>query len=151
MTKKKVIIYADGSSLGNPGPGGWCAILIYGDKKKVLSGGSPNTTNNRMELTAVIEGLKALRQPCDVDLFTDSNYVVEGLKTWLFGWIKNGWKTSAKKDVLNKDLWQELYNLTKVHTVNPVWIKGHSGDKLNEECDKIAKREAMKFKKDSYL
>lgn len=146
MTKKKVILYADGSSLGNPGPGGWCAVLIYGDKRKVLSGGSPHTTNNRMELTAVIEGLKALKQPCEVQLYTDSNYVVEGLRTWLPNWVKNGWKTSSKKEVLNKDLWQELYNLTKIHTVHPNWIKGHSGDKLNEECDKIAKKEAMKFR-----
>lgn len=146
MTKKRVILYADGSSLGNPGPGGWCAILIYKDKKKVIFGGSHYTTNNRMELTAVIEGLKALEEPYEVELFTDSKYVVEGLKTWLCTWIKNGWKTSSNKKVLNRDLWQELYNLTKFHTVNPNWIKGHSGDKLNQECDKIAKREAMKFK-----
>lgn len=146
--RKKVVLYADGSSLGNPGPGGWCAILLYNGKKKVISGGTANTTNNRMELTAIIEGLKALKQPCDVELFTDSNYAVEGLKSWLANWVKNNWKTSSKKEVLNRDLWEELYHLSKIHNIIPNWIKGHNGNILNEECDRIAKKEALKFKGD---
>lgn len=141
-------LYADGSSLGNPGPGGWCAILLYKEKKKVLSGAAAYTTNNRMELTAVIEGLKALKYPSEVELFTDSKYVVQGLKDWIQNWVKNNWKTSSNKEVLNRDLWEELYRLSNIHTIKPNWIKGHNGDILNEECDKMAKMEALRFKVD---
>lgn len=141
-------LYADGSSLGNPGPGGWCAILLYKEEKKVLSGAAAYTTNNRMELTAVIEGLKALEYPSQVELFTDSKYVVQGLKDWIQNWVKNNWKTSSNREVLNRDLWEELYYLSKVHTIKPNWIKGHNGDILNEECDKIAKIQALRFKVD---
>ncbi|MCX7759815.1 MAG: ribonuclease HI [Hydrogenothermaceae bacterium] len=143
---KKVIIYADGSSIGNPGPGGWCGILMYNGKKKIISGGEPYSTNNQMELTAVIKSLEALKEPCEVDLYTDSEHVVKGLKEWLDNWAKNGWKTSKKKELKNVELWQKLDRLRKVHKINPIWIKGHSGDPLNEECDKIAKKEAEKWK-----
>ncbi|MCX7738689.1 MAG: ribonuclease HI [Hydrogenothermaceae bacterium] len=143
---KKVLIYADGSSIGNPGPGGWCGIIIYNNNRKVISGGEPYTTNNRMELTAVIESLEALKEPCEVYLYTDSNYVVQGLKIWLDNWMSKGWKTSSGKDVLNRDLWEKLNRLRSIHRIVPNWIKGHNKDPLNEECDRIAKREAMKFK-----
>lgn len=144
---KRVVLYADGSSLGNPGPGGWCGIIKCGDKEKVISGGESYTTNNRMELTAVIKSLEALREPCEVVLKTDSKYVVEGLKSWLDSWIERNWKNSSGKEVMNKDLWERLDSLRKFHKINPEWIKGHSSDPDNERCDRIAKKEAMKFKR----
>jgi ribonuclease HI len=143
---KKVEIFADGSSLGNPGPGGWCTILRYKNKEKILKGGKSLTTNNEMELTAVLQGLKALNEPCEVYLYTDSKYVVDGIKSWIKNWAKNNWKTSNKKEVSHKELWVEIYNLMKIHKIHPVWIKGHSGHKENEICDKIAKQEAKKYK-----
>lgn len=144
---KKVEIFADGSSLGNPGAGGWCAILRYNSKEKILKGGKRLTTNNEMELKAVLEALKALKEPCEVDLYTDSKYVVNGIKEWIKTWVKNNWKTSSKKEVSHKKMWQEIYNLMHVHKINPIWIKGHSGHKENEICDKIAKEEASKFQR----
>ncbi len=143
---KKVEIFADGSSLGNPGPGGWCAILRYKNTEKILKGSSPLTTNNEMELKAVLEGLKALKEPCEVYLYTDSKYVVEGIKSWIKNWVKNNWKTSSKKEVSHKSMWQEIYKLMQKHKINPIWVKGHSGHKENELCDKIAKKEAQKLK-----
>ncbi len=143
---KKVQLFTDGSSLGNPGAGGWCSILRYKDKEKILKGGKKYTTNNEMELKAVLEGLKALKEPCEVYLYTDSKYVLEGIKSWMHKWAKNQWKNSSKKDVSHKQMWKEIYNLSKIHKINPIWIKGHSGHRENEICDKIAKEEAKKFK-----
>ncbi|WP_457560350.1 ribonuclease HI [Caminibacter sp.] len=138
---KKVEIFTDGSSLGNPGPGGWCAILRYKDKEKILRGNEKHTTNNRMELTAVIEALKALKFPCEVDLYSDSTYVLKGISEWLEGWIKKDFK-----NVKNPDLWKEYVKVSKNHKINVNWIRGHSGHKENEICDKIAKEEAKAAK-----
>ena len=136
---EKVIIYTDGACSGNPGPGGWGAILIYKENKKEISGGSKNTTNNVMELTAVIEGLKLLKYPCEVELYSDSAYVVNSFEQgWNYNWIKNNWKTSGKDPVKNKELWQELYNLTKVHKVQFNKVKGHSDNEYNNRCDELA-------------
>ncbi|RMA93108.1 ribonuclease HI [Hydrogenothermus marinus] len=142
---KKVEIFTDGSSLGNPGPGGWCAILRYNKHQKIIKGGKKKTTNNEMELLAVVKALKQLKKPCEVDLYTDSKYVVKAIKEWIHNWAKNNWKNSAKKEVSHKKLWQEIYNLMKIHKINPIWVKGHSGHKENELCDKIAKQEASKY------
>lgn len=140
MANKKVTIYTDGACSGNPGKGGWGAILIYGDVVKELSGGEDNTTNNRMELKAVIEGLKALKSPCDVEIYSDSAYVVNAFtQKWIDNWIKNNWKTADKKSVKNVDLWQELLVLIKTHNVTFKKVKGHSDNELNERCDKLAK------------
>ena len=136
----KVIIYTDGACSGNPGPGGWGAILIYNDSKKELSGGNSNTTNNIMEMTAVIEALKILKRPCEVDLYSDSAYVVNAfLQNWVKNWIKNNWKTSDKKDVKNKELWLELIELTKIHKVTFHKVKGHADNDLNNRCDALAR------------
>ena len=143
---KKIEIYTDGACSGNPGPGGWCTILKYKDKEKILKGGKKDTTNNEMELKAVLEGLKALKEPCEVNLYADSKYVVDGIKNWIKNWAKNNWKTSSKKEIANKQLWQEIYEFMQKHKVNPIWIKGHSGHKENEMCDKIAKKEIKRFK-----
>ena len=142
---KKVKLFTDGSSLGNPGAGGWCALLIYNKHKKIIKGGKRNTTNNEMEIKAVLEGLKALKEPCEVELFSDSNYVVQSLKDWIYRWAKNGWKTSSKKEIAHKEMWQELFSLLQKHKVKPNWIKAHAGHKENELCDKIAKEEAKKY------
>lgn len=140
MANKKVTIYTDGACSGNPGKGGWGAILIYGDAVKEISGGEDNTTNNRMELKAVIEGLKALKSPCDVEIYSDSAYVVNAFtQKWIDNWIKNNWKTADKKSVKNVDLWQELLVLIKTHNVTFKKVKGHSDNELNERCDKLAK------------
>lgn len=140
MENKKVTIYTDGACSGNPGKGGWGAILIYGDVVKELSGGEDNTTNNRMELKAVIEALKALKSPCDVEIYSDSAYVVNAFtQKWIDNWIKNNWKTADKKSVKNVDLWQELLVLIKTHNVTFKKVKGHSDNELNERCDKLAK------------
>lgn len=140
MANKKVTIYTDGACSGNPGKGGWGSILIYGDVVKELSGGEDNTTNNRMELKAVIEALKALKSPCDVEIYSDSAYVVNAFtQKWIDNWIKNNWKTADKKSVKNVDLWQELLVLIKTHNVTFKKVKGHSDDELNERCDKLAK------------
>lgn len=140
MANRKVTIYTDGACSGNPGKGGWGSILIYGDVVKELSGGEDNTTNNRMELKAVIEGLKALKSSCDVEIYSDSAYVVNAFtQKWIDNWIKNNWKTADKKSVKNVDLWQELLVLIKTHNVTFKKVKGHSDNELNERCDKLAK------------
>lgn len=137
---EEVTIYTDGACSGNPGPGGWGALLMYKDTKKEISGGKKDTTNNVMELTAVIEGLKLLKFPCKVKLYSDSAYVVNGFnQKWIYGWIKNGWKNSNKEPVKNKELWQELYDLTKVHKVTFNKVKGHSDNELNNRCDELAR------------
>jgi len=134
----KVEIYTDGACRGNPGPGGWGAVLMYGDKRKEIFGGDANTTNNRMELMAAIEGLKALKRPCEVHLTTDSSYVKDGIQSWMQNWKKNGWKTAAKKPVKNADLWQQLDEETKKHSIQWHWVKGHSGHRENEIADELA-------------
>ena len=137
---EKVIIYTDGACSGNPGPGGWGAILMYKDNKKEISGGKKNTTNNEMELTAVIEALKMLKFPCQVDLYSDSAYVVNAfLQNWIGNWVKNNWKTSSKEPVKNQELWKELYELTKTHQVKFIKVKGHSDNEFNNRCDELAR------------
>ena len=137
---EKVIIYTDGACSGNPGPGGWGAILIYKENKKEISGGSKETTNNVMELTAVIEALKLLKYPCEVELYSDSAYVVNAFNQgWISNWLKNNWKTSGKDPVKNKELWQELYELTKTHKVTFNKVKGHSNNQYNNRCDELAR------------
>ena len=136
----EVIIYTDGACSGNPGPGGWGAILMYKDSKKEISGGNKNTTNNIMEMTAVIEALKLLKHPCKVKLYSDSAYVINAfLQNWTKNWIKNNWKTSDKKDVKNKELWLELIELTKIHKVTFHKVKGHADNDLNNRCDELAR------------
>ena len=137
----EVTIYTDGACSGNPGPGGWGAILMYKDTKKEISGGKKDTTNNVMELTAVIEALKSLKYPCKVNLYSDSTYVVNAfLQKWIISWQKNNWKTSNKSDVKNKDLWQELIELTKIHQVKFIKVKGHSDNEFNNRCDELARK-----------
>ena len=136
---KKVSIYTDGACRGNPGKGGWGAILVYGGREKELSGGEAETTNNRMELSAVIAALGALKEPCEVTLTTDSQYVVNAIeKGWLDSWQQKGWRKSDRGAVLNVDLWQKLVALLDLHKVNFVWVKGHNGHPYNERCDKLA-------------
>ncbi len=135
---KHVELFTDGACKGNPGPGGWGVLLRFSDTEKGLCGGEKHTTNNRMELMAAIEGLKALKEPCDVSLTTDSQYVRQGITQWLHGWKKNGWKTSAKKPVKNDDLWRELDQQVARHTVKWFWVKGHSGHRENEMADQLA-------------
>ena len=139
-----VIIYTDGACSGNPGPGGWGSILMYKDKKKEISGGAKETTNNIMEMTAVIEALKLLKYPCDVLIYSDSAYVVNAFNNgWIYNWYKNGFRTADKKPVKNKELWEELYGLTKVHKVQFIKVKGHSDNVFNNRCDELA-RNAIK-------
>jgi len=135
---KKVTIYTDGACSGNPGPGGWGAVLIYGDNEKHLNGGEADTTNNRMELMATIESLNSLKSSCKVELFTDSKYVMDGITKWVHGWIKNNWKNSQKKPVKNDDLWKKLLLAIEPHDINWNWVKGHSGDKYNDMADELA-------------
>lgn len=143
---KNVEIYTDGACSGNPGPGGWGAVLIYNGVEKQLSGSEKETTNNRMELSAVITALKALKEPCNVTLTTDSKYVCDAInKGWLNSWQKNSWKKADKKPVLNIDLWQELLPLLDKHSVEFIWVKGHNGHKYNEICDKLAVAEYQKY------
>lgn len=143
---KKVEIYTDGACSGNPGPGGFCAILSYKNNEKVVSGAEENTTNNRMELLAVIKGLAALKVPCDVKLHTDSAYVSNAINNnWLQNWQLNGWKNSQKKEVLNRDLWEQLLDLLDKHKVKFIKVKGHSTDEKNNRCDAIAKKESEKI------
>ena len=138
---KKVIIYTDGACSGNPGPGGFGTILIYEDVKKEISGGQKDTTNNVMEITAVIEGLKLLKYPCEVEIYSDSAYVVNAFnQNWIENWKKNGWKNSKKEDVKNKELWEELEELTKVHKVTFIKVKGHSDNEYNNRCDELARK-----------
>ena len=136
----KVVIYTDGACSGNPGPGGWGAVLLYKENRKEISGGKKDTTNNIMELTAVVEALKLLKNPCEVELYSDSAYIVNSFtQGWIYGWIKNNWKTSSKEPVKNKEIWQELYNLTKIHKVTFNKVKGHSDNELNNRCDELAR------------
>jgi ribonuclease HI len=134
----RVTIYSDGGAKPNPGPGGWAALLIYGEHKSELSGAEAQTTNNQMELTAAIKALEALTRPCEVDFYTDSQYLRQGITEWINGWRKNGWKTSAKKPVLNQELWIRLDELNRKHEVKWHWTRGHAGDTFNERVDQLA-------------
>ena len=143
---KSVIIYTDGACKGNPGPGGWGSILMMGENRKEISGGSANTTNNIMELTAVIEALKMLKRPCKVNIYSDSAYVVNAfVQKWIYGWMKKGWKTAGNEPVKNKELWQELYELTKIHDVTFNKVKGHADNEFNNRCDELARMESARF------
>lgn len=135
----KVIIYTDGACSGNPGKGGWGAILMYGDVKKEISGNNPNTTNNQMELTAPIEALKLLKRPCEVQIYSDSAYLVNAFeKGWIYNWKKNGWKTADKKDVKNKELWLEIDKMMQIHKIEWIKVKGHADNQYNNRCDELA-------------
>lgn len=138
---KKITLFSDGSALGNPGPGGYGVILRFGDKEREISGSHAHTTNNRMELLGAIEGLKALREPCEVDIISDSSYVVKGINEWLSGWIKREFKK-----VKNPDLWMQYIEVSKIHVVNAIWVRGHDGHEENERCDRLARSEAEKMK-----
>ena len=143
---EEITLYTDGACSGNPGPGGWGAILILGDNMKEISGGSPTTTNNIMELTAVIEGLKILKRPCKVQVYSDRAYVVNAFtQKWIYGWMKKNWRNASGDPVKNKELWQELYNLTNVHEVTFNKVKGHANDDLNNRCDELARMERDKY------
>lgn len=136
---KKINIYTDGACSGNPGKGGWGAVLVYKDTEKEICGGSADTTNNRMELTAVIEALKILKEPCEVSLTTDSKYVCDAItKGWVYSWKRNGWKKADKKPAFNVDLWEQLLPLLETHKVTFNWVKGHNGHPYNERCDRLA-------------
>ena len=147
MDKEKVKIFTDGACSGNPGAGGYGVVLQYKGNEKTLSGGEANTTNNRMELTGVIEGLKALKRPCDVILTTDSKYIVDAItKGWVYKWKAQNWMRDKKSPALNSDLWKELLPLLEIHNVEFVWVKGHAGHRENEICDSLAVSESMKYK-----
>jgi ribonuclease HI len=139
---KKVHIITDGSCIGNPGPGGWACILRFGGKECEIFGSDPETTNNRMELTAAVEGLRALKEPCSVEIVTDSNYVKHGITDWIQRWKANGWRTGGKKPVANQDLWHELDELASSHKANWVWTKGHASHADNNRCDELAQAAA---------
>lgn len=142
----EVIIYTDGACSGNPGPGGWASVLMYKNNKKEISGGLANTTNNIMELTAVIEALKLLKFNCNVKVYSDSAYVVNAFnQKWIYNWIKNNWKTANKEPVKNEQLWKKLYELTKVHNVEFIKVKGHADNLMNNRCDELARENAKKF------
>lgn len=143
---KTVTIYTDGACSGNPGPGGWGAILCWNGHEKVLSGGEAHTTNNRMELTGVIQALQALKEPCTVELWSDSRYVIDALeKGWAFGWKKKGWVKSDKKPALNPDLWEVLLQLVQKHEMHYHWVKGHAENEYNNRCDQLAVAEREKY------
>ena len=143
---KTVTLYTDGACSGNPGPGGWGAILEFQGVEKVLSGGESSTTNNRMELTAVIEGLSALKEPCIVKLYSDSKYVIDGLsKGWAVSWRKNGWRKADKKPALNPDLWEKLLDLVETHQLHYHWVKGHAENPKNNRCDQLAVEQSKKY------
>jgi ribonuclease HI len=144
---KLVKIHTDGGCEGNPGPGGWAAVLEYAGRTKELSGGSPATTNNRMELQAAIEALQALREPCQVEIFTDSQYLREGITRWISNWKKRGWRTATKQPVKNEDLWRALDAATAIHSIQWRWLKGHAGHSGNERCDTLAGQEIGRIKK----
>ena len=133
-----VTIYTDGACKGNPGPGGWGALLLWGEREKELFGGESATTNNRMELTAVIRALESLKRRCEIDLYTDSQYVKNGIETWIHGWKRKGWKTADRKPVKNEDLWRELDTLAARHDIRWHWVRGHNGHALNERADALA-------------
>jgi ribonuclease HI len=141
---KRVEIYTDGACSGNPGPGGWGAILRFNGVEKEMSGGDPETTNNRMEMMAAISALEALKRPCIVDIYTDSSYVRDGITKWIWGWQKRGWKTADKKPVKNVELWQRLLEALKTHKVEWHWVKGHAGHPENERCDELARQAVPK-------
>ena len=144
---KEVIIYTDGACSGNPGPGGWGAILSFRGVEKEISGGDPSTTNNRMELTAVLEALRRLKEPCTVELYSDSKYVIDALqKGWVYGWKKRGWIKSDKKPALNVDLWEQLLPEIARHEVHYHWVKGHAENPKNNRCDELAGAESRKYK-----
>ncbi|QOY52045.1 ribonuclease HI [Candidatus Sulfurimonas baltica] len=138
---KKIALFSDGSALGNPGPGGYGVILRFAGKEREISGGEAHTTNNRMELLGAIEGLRALTEPCEVDIVSDSSYVVKGINEWLVAWIKRDFKK-----VKNPDLWREYIEVSRIHKVNAIWVRGHDGHEENERCDKLARDEAEKMK-----
>ncbi len=140
MNAKNLEIYTDGACRGNPGPGGWGALLLYGDKQKEMYGGEQHTTNNRMELLAAINALKTLKRPCELTLYTDSQYVRKGITEWIEGWKKRNWRTAAKKPVKNDDLWRMLDEQVNRHQVKWVWVKGHAGNEGNEAADQLANR-----------
>lgn len=140
---KRIEAFTDGACKGNPGPGGWGVVLRMGQHERELSGHEAHTTNNRMELTAVIHALDALKEPCHVALHTDSRYVIDGITKWIFGWQKNGWKNSQKKPVLNADLWQELLESRRRHRIDWIWVKGHDGHPENERADRLASDAAL--------
>jgi len=143
---KKVKIYTDGACSGNPGRGGWGAIVMYKDAVKEISGGEPETTNNRMELTAVIEALKLLKEPCEVELYSDSQYITNAInKQWLSSWQKNNWRLKSRGAVKNPDLWQSLVPLLETHKVTFIWVKGHADSEYNNRCDELAVSESNKF------
>ncbi|PZU13502.1 MAG: ribonuclease HI [Sphingobium sp.] len=145
--RPQVDIFTDGACKGNPGPGGWGAVLRFGDKEKDISGGEAQTTNNRMEMMAAVEALNALTKPCRVTLHTDSKYVMDGITKWVFGWQKNGWKTADRKPVKNAELWQELLKATARHQVTWRWVKGHAGHPENERADALACAAAETFRR----
>lgn len=145
---KHVKIYTDGACKGNPGPGGWSAVIVYGGAEKELSGGEAATTNNRMELIGAISGLGALKEPCEVTLYSDSKYLVDAVNLgWARTWKSRGWVKADKKPALNKDLWQRLLELLQIHKVTFIWVKGHAGHSYNERCDKLAVAEAERYLK----
>lgn len=139
---KQVQLITDGACIGNPGPGGWACILRYGAHKREMFGSEPATTNNRMELKAAIQGLRAVREPCEIEVITDSEYLKNGITTWIHGWKRNGWRTSTKKPVVNQDLWRELDEAVATHRVRWTWTKGHASHEDNNRCDELATRAA---------
>ena len=144
---KRVTLYTDGACSGNPGIGGWGAVLIYNGEEKRISSAEDNTTNNRMEVTAVIEGLKCLKEPCEVDVYSDSAYTVNAFNNgWVYGWARLGWRKADNKPLLNEDLWQELYSLSKIHKLNFIKVKGHSDNEYNNICDKLATDAVKNFR-----
>ena len=145
---EEITIYTDGACSGNPGPGGWGAILMYKDVKKEISGGKKDTTNNVMELTAVIEALKLVKFPCKISIYSDSAYVVNAfLQGWIYNWLKKGWRTADGSLVKNKELWEELYNFTKTHDITFIKVKGHSDNEFNNRCDEIARNAILDLEK----
>ncbi|MCI4677684.1 ribonuclease HI [Rhodoblastus acidophilus] len=144
---RRVAIWTDGACSGNPGPGGWGAILTFNGAEKEFSGGEPTTTNNRMELTAAISALEALTRPCAVDLHTDSQYVRQGVTSWMLGWKRNGWRTADKKPVKNEDLWKRLDEAAQRHDIAWHWVKGHAGDPMNERADALARAGMAPYRK----
>ncbi|HQX91417.1 MAG TPA: ribonuclease HI [Thermomonas sp.] len=148
-TRKQVDIHTDGACLGNPGPGGWGVLLHWCGVERELSGGEADTTNNRMELMAAIAALESLREPCEVILHTDSQYVRQGILEWISGWIRRGWKTAGGAPVKNRDLWERLHQAAARHQVDWRWVKGHSGDPGNERVDQLARDQALKFKENA--
>ena len=145
----KVEIFCDGACSGNPGVGGWGAILRYGDTIKELSGANCDTTNNRMEMTAAIEALASLKRPCEVILTTDSQYLVKGMTEWIQGWVRKSWINSKKEPVLNRDLWERLLELSRIHSVRWVWVRGHNGHAENERCDELARAAIEEYRRET--